>query len=145
MTEPQIRQLLHEAFAAINARDLDAYCSILDDDYVWDNDAFPAPVHGKDAVRQGFAEYFAAFPDMKAELDEIVCNSTGDLIVNCWRLTGTHQGPFRDIAPTHRVIHMRGCSVSHMRDGRIVKSTSYTDQLSLLRQLTEAPKTASAG
>ena len=144
MSEEVNLQLVHDAFAAINARDLDAYCSILEDDYVWDNDAFPAPVRGRDGVRQAFAMYFTAFPDLKVELEQVISNPAGDLVVNTWRATGTHQGDFAGIAPTQRSVETRGCTVSQMRNGRIVKSTTYTDQLALIRQLTEVPKAASA-
>jgi steroid delta-isomerase-like uncharacterized protein len=144
MTEKELREAIQNAFAALNARDLDTYCSFLHDDYVWDNDAFPTPIHGKEAVCQGFAQYFAAFPDLKVELGEIICNSSGDSVVNCWTATGTHQGHFRDIAPTERTIEMRGCTVSKMRDGLVLSSTTYTDNLAVVRQMTEVPKAAGA-
>jgi ketosteroid isomerase-like protein len=41
-------------------------------------------------------------------------------------------------------MHTRGCTVSEMRNGRIIHSITYTDQLALLHQLTTPPKSASA-
>src|SRR5580700_6170929 len=121
MTEQENIKLVHDAFSALNSRNLDAYCSHLDDSYVWDNDAFPAPVHGKDGARQAMSMYFAAFPDLVLELDHIVSSPDGNFVVNCWRARGTHQGEFRGI-----------------------HSITYTDQLALLHQLTTPPNSASA-
>ena len=144
MTEQENIKLVHDAFAALNSRNLDAYCAHLDDSYVWDNDAFPAPVHGKDGARQAMSMYFAAFPDLVLELDHIVSSPDGNFVVNCWRARGTHQGEFRGIPGTNLPMHTRGCTVSEMRNGRIIHSITYTDQLALLHQITTPPKSASA-
>jgi steroid delta-isomerase-like uncharacterized protein len=144
MTEQENHKLIQDAFAALNARDLDAYCNLLDDSYVWENDAFPSPMRGKEGARQAMSMYFAAFPDLHLHVERVISSPAGDLLVDCWRATGTHQGEFLGLAPTRRSVESRGCTVSEVRNGRITHSTTYSDQLSLTRQLTEPPKAAAA-
>ena len=58
-----------------------------------------------------------------------------------WRFTvrGTHQGPFRGIAPTGRSIVLTGTALTRMRDGQMVENWNETDDLGLLQQLGVIP------
>jgi predicted ester cyclase len=77
--------------------------------------------------------YFKAFPDLYFEVEQII--ASGDHVVSRWGATGTHKGEFDGIPPTNRQVSSRGCTVSEVRVSRIVKSSMYFEQLSLLRQL----------
>ena len=61
-----------------------------------------------------------------------------------WRATGTHKGEFNGIAPTNRQVNLRGCTVTEIKNGQVVKSASYSDRLTLLEQLGATAKTAKA-
>ena len=142
MSETDNRRMVEEAIAALNAHDLDRYLKYHANSYVWEFDAFPAPVRSLEVVRQTIAAYFKAFPDLHFEIDQII--TSGDYVVGRWRFTGTHKGEFNGIAPTNRQVNGRGCTVSEIKNGQVVKSATYSDQLTLLQQIGAAGKAAGA-
>src|SRR5580704_18392660 len=79
MSEKDNVRLMDEAFSAMNAHDLDRYVSNHDDSYVWESDAFPAPVRGREGVKQTLQMYFNAFPDLHFERQQIIAG--GDSVV----------------------------------------------------------------
>lgn len=133
MSETDNRRMTEEAFAALNAHDADRYVKNLDDSYVLESDAFPAPVRGREGAKQVVAAYFKAFPDFHCEAEQVI--TSGDHVVVRWRVSGTHKGEYNGISPTNRQISARGCTVIEIRNGRVVKSAMYSDQLALLQQL----------
>ena len=133
MSEKDNRQLMEEAFAMLNKHDLDAYLKLLDEAYVWEGDLFPQPLVGREAIRQALNTYFAAFPDLRWEKEQIL--ASGDHVVTRSRLIGTHKGEFKGIAPTNRQVNVRGCQVHEIRNGKFIKAFGYADQLTLMQQL----------
>ena len=142
MSEADNRRILEEVIAALNAHDMDRYLKCIASSYVWEFDAFPAPVRGLEAVRQVVAGYFKAFPDMHFEIDQII--ASGDYVVARWRCTATHRGEFNGIAPSNRQVKVRGCTVSEIKNGQFVRSAGYSDQLALMQQLGAVRKAAGA-
>jgi steroid delta-isomerase-like uncharacterized protein len=140
MSEKNNRRLVEEAFAAINRRDRDAHFKLLDDSVVWESDTFPVTVKGREASWQVLEEYFAAFPDMHLEIEQIL--SVGDHVVVRWRNTGTHKGEFKGIAPTNRPICIHGCNVHETKNNLLVRTFSYFDRLALREQLGAVPTMA---
>jgi steroid delta-isomerase-like uncharacterized protein len=133
MSETDNRRIVEEMYAALNTHDPDRYVKNLDDSYVLESDAFPTPVRGREGAKQATAMYFKAFPDIHFETERII--ASGDYVVACWHVTGTHKGEFNGISPTNRQVSSRGCTVSEIRNGRVIKSSIYSDQLAPLRQL----------
>ena len=142
MSETENRQMVKEAFEALNAHDLDRYVKQLAESYVWETDISPTPVRGPEGAKQAIAVYLKAFPDLRFETDQIIIS--GDYTAVRWRATGRHKGEFNGIAPTNRQVNLRGCTVNEIKDGRVVKSASYSDRLALLEQLGVAAKAARA-
>jgi steroid delta-isomerase-like uncharacterized protein len=142
MSEMENRRIVEDAIAALNAHDLDRYLKHHSDSYVWEFDAFPTPVRGLEAARQAIAAYFKSFPDLHFEIDQII--ASGDYIVGRWRVTGTHKGEFNGIAATNKQVSNRGCTVSEIKNGQIIRSATYSDQLALLQQLGAVGKAARA-
>ena len=142
MSEADNRRIEKEVIAALNAHDIERYVKCLANSYVWESDAFPNPVRGLEAVRQVIAAYFKAFPDMHFEVDQIIASS--DCVVARWRCTATHRGEFNGIAPTNRQVKVRGCTVSEIKNGQLIKSAGYSDQLALMQQLGVVAKAAGA-
>ena len=133
MSEADNRRLIEEAFSALNAHDPERYAKIVDDSYVLESEAYPAPIRGRVGVRQFIATYVKAFPDFHYEIEQIV--ASGDYVVSRWRITGTHKGEFDGIPATNRQFSTRGCTVTEIRNSRIVKASVYYDQLVVLEQL----------
>jgi steroid delta-isomerase-like uncharacterized protein len=142
MSEQDNLKLTRESIAAINAGDLDRFLSYLDESHVWENEAFPSPVQGREGARRILGMYFEAFPDLRFEIERVI--TSGDQVVTCWRMTGTHKAQFRgpgalDIPATNKQISSRGCTVADVKNGRVVRSVDYSDRLAVLRQLGVLP------
>jgi len=145
MSEKDNLHLAEQAITALNARDLDSYMKLLDHSYVWETELMPNQLRGPDAARQMLEGYFKAFPDLHFETEQIL--TSGDYLVTRVRLTGTHKGNFMGIPATNKAIHIQGCNVSEVRNGKIVRSRLYADNAKLFQQIgvLSIPKTQAAG
>lgn len=133
MSEQENRRLIEEQLAAINAHDLDRYVKGFADSYVGESDAFPTPTRGPEGVRQTAGVYLRAFPDLHLDAEEII--ASGDHVIVRWRASGTHKGEYNGIQPTNKKVNARGCTVNEVKNGRVVRSAIYSDQLAVLGQL----------
>jgi steroid delta-isomerase-like uncharacterized protein len=102
----------------------------------------PAP--GQEPGRKGFESFFTAlkagFPDAKIAPETLVADD--DQVAVAYTLSGTHEGAFQGIEPTHRRIEVRGVQIGRFEDGRIVERWGASDELGILRQLGAAPEAA---
>ena len=92
---------------------------------------------GRQGIHQFFGMLFNAFPDVHFTVEDLIAED--DRVV--WRFTvrGTHQGPFRGIAPTGKRVVLTGIAISRMRDGRLAANWNETDDLGMLQQLGALP------
>jgi steroid delta-isomerase-like uncharacterized protein len=79
------------------------------------------------------ADFRAAFPDVRNTVDLIVAED--DLVVARWTTTGTHTGPWGDVAPTGKPARFSGVNIFRIRDGRVVELWNHRDDLGLMQQL----------
>lgn len=111
---------LLQAFAeAWNRHDVDALMSFMAPDGVFEASAGPDVCgtrhQGERAVRAGFSDVFATFPDAHwGNARHFVC---GDRGVSEWTFTGTRADGTR--------VEVQGCDVFTFRDGRIALKNSY--------------------
>jgi steroid delta-isomerase-like uncharacterized protein len=109
-----------EAFAdAWNRHDADAIMAFMTEDCVFEASAGPdvcgTRYAGRDAVRAGFAEVWATFPDAHwGNARHIVCGARG---VSEWTFTGTRSDGTR--------VEVHGCDLFTFRDGKIALKNSY--------------------
>src|SRR5580692_12996616 len=95
----------------------------------------PAP--GQEPGRKGFESFFTAlkagFPDAQIAPEQMVAD--GDNVAVAYTLSGTHEGEFQGIEPTHLKISVRGVQIGRFEDGKIVERWGASDELGILRQL----------
>jgi len=109
-----------EAFAdAWNRHDADALMSFMSDDCVFEASAGPDicgnRYEGYEAVRAGFAEVWATFPDAHwGNTRHFVC---GDRGVSEWTFTGTRADG--------TLVEVHGCDLFTFRAGKIALKNSY--------------------
>jgi steroid delta-isomerase-like uncharacterized protein len=109
-----------QAFAdAWNRHDVDAIMSFMTEDCVFEGSSGPHACGnryvGRVAVRAGFAEVWATFPDAHwGNANHFVC---GDRGVSEWTFTGTHADGTR--------VEVHGCDLFTCRDGKIALKNSY--------------------
>ena len=109
-----------QAFAdAWNRHDVDALMTFMTEDCVFEASAGPdvwgTRYSGADAVRAGFAEVWAMFPD--AQWNNARHFVSGDRGVSEWTFTGTRTDGTR--------VEVHGCDLFIFRDGRIALKNSY--------------------
>jgi steroid delta-isomerase-like uncharacterized protein len=75
------------------------------------------------------ADFLRAFPDMALAVDLIVAED--DLVAARWTITGTHTGPWGEVAPTGRAIVYSGATFFRLRDGRVVEMWAHREDLDL--------------
>lgn len=85
-------------------------------------------------LREDVERYVGAFTDVETEIGDLIAE--GDRVVIWWTTTGTHTGPYGDIAPepTGERITMEGVDIVTVADGLIVAVQSFWDAAAVYRQ-----------
>jgi steroid delta-isomerase-like uncharacterized protein len=90
-------------------------------------------LHGKQALRELFTSYHAAFPNLHVDIEDIVC--TDNKAVLMFKLTGTQKNELMGIPATGKEVNINGMICSQIENGQIIKEWELLDQLSMLQQL----------
>ena len=116
----------------INGRNLDLIDELLSDDFV-EHEEFPGIPPTREGVRQTFAMFYAAFPDIHFRVDDLLAE--GDLVAARVTITGTHEGEFMGVPATGRSVEIVAMDFISFRDGRGTAHWGVGDMVSLLQQL----------
>jgi steroid delta-isomerase-like uncharacterized protein len=109
---------------------------LLADDFV-DHTPF-GPLPGtKEGVLQLFAMLRAAFPDLRAEVHDMLVD--GDKVVTRKTFHGTHDGEFMGLAPTGTQVAWDVIDIVRHRDGKLVEHWNVVDAYGLMAQLGAIP------
>jgi steroid delta-isomerase-like uncharacterized protein len=130
-------------FEAVANRDLDAMAA------PWEPGAADV-IHGvvemrvPDELRTWFGGLFAAFPDFRFEVLDVLAG--GDKAAVRWHATGTFDGSgrFEGLTPNGASVDLEGCDVLTVRDGRIQRNDAYMNGAEMARQLGALPPAGSA-
>jgi steroid delta-isomerase-like uncharacterized protein len=114
------------------ARDPAVVDEFFAEDFVSHNNP-PGFPPGREGVKQFFATFRDAFPDVDVQVDELV--ASGDMVAVATTFTGTHEGELMGIAPTGRRVSVTGIDMVRIAGGRIVEHRGLTDIVGLMRQL----------
>jgi steroid delta-isomerase-like uncharacterized protein len=116
--------------------DLGAVDEYLAENYVDHDPPIPGQAD-REGMRQAGAMFRAAFPDWHSDVGILV--GEGDLVVEEFTASGTHQGEIFGVPASGRTVSLPGINIWRVRDGRIVERWGRLDDLGLLRQLGLAP------
>ena len=132
-----VEETARKGFEALRAHDLEALKAIMHPDNV--NDIVAVGMRtGRDEVLGFFRESFAAFPDMRMEVERILADDKVAFVQ--WHATGTFTGaPFLGIEPTGKRVDNRGVDCMEIVDGKVIKNTIYYDGLALGRAVGMLP------
>jgi steroid delta-isomerase-like uncharacterized protein len=124
---PAVTTDVLQAFAdAWNRHDVDALMSFMTEDCMFESSAGPdtcgTRYAGREAVRAGFAEVWAVFPD--ANWGNARHFVQGDRGVSEWTVTGTRADGSR--------VEVDGCDLFTFRGGKIALKNSYRKNRPLL-------------
>lgn len=126
-------ELVLDALAALNAGDEDRMLAVVSPDLVMHLAEAPEPLRGRETWRQGFESMRRAFPDLEAQVEDVV--AAGDRVAVRLILRGTHRGDFHSLPATGRRVEYVSHEFYRVEDGLVVEEWICSDTASLFRQL----------
>lgn len=135
MTNAQ-RTLAHEWFEEVwNKGRADAIAELFADDGIAHGltDAEGNELRGPIAFRVFFDSFRSAFPDLRIEVVDTICE--GDKIAARCEVRGTHAGDGIGIAATNRPISFTGMTILRIENGKIAEAWNNFDFQGLYTQL----------
>ena len=115
---------------------MDALGDFLAEDIV-DHNPPPNVEPGIAGIKVMFREFFAAFPDMSVQVDDLIAE--GDKVVMRVTTTGTHQGDFMGIAATGKKVSFGEIHILRIADGKMAEHWGVEDQMGMMQQLGVIP------
>jgi steroid delta-isomerase-like uncharacterized protein len=116
----------------LNARDLSRLDEVCDENMVYRI--------GSEDGYQGLATYkelsqkmYEAFPDVELSIEQIMAE--GDRVHMIYVITGTHEGEYLSIPPSHRKMVHPASSILALKNGKVVEQRDFYDMLHFLKQL----------
>jgi steroid delta-isomerase-like uncharacterized protein len=133
-------ELVRWSFEVLNTRDIAPLREFWTQDTV---DRLPdRTCRGTDEIADYFEQIFAALPDFRIVVREVVEQS--DHVFAQWHLTGTHTGAdFQGIEATGRPLEIDGMDHFVLNDGRVVSNFVVYDQMQFARQIGLMPQDGS--
>jgi len=110
----------------------DVFEELFADDFV-DHTPQPDMTPDKAGVRKLYRDLREAFPDFHAKIHWQLCD--GDRVVTYKTYSGTHEGQFLGVDPTHRRIHFETVDVMRIQRGQITDHWGVGNLFSLMSQL----------
>ena len=135
-------QKVEAAYEAFNAQDWDRYFELYAESAVFSGPAFPEPLKGRAAVREGIEGLLTAIPDFRLKKERSF--GQGDWVCREYTSTGTHTGPLKGqgaetIPATNKPVRLQGCSVYKFEGGEVTENHDYFYMLGFMAQLGLAP------
>jgi steroid delta-isomerase-like uncharacterized protein len=126
-------ELLRAAFEAFNAGDGDACMAFTAPDLIMNLAELPEPRHGQSVWREGFEMMKQAFPDLQAQIEDVV--AADDRVALRLRFRGTHSGDFLGIPATGRPVEYVSHEFYRVADGLIAEEWICSDTATLFRHI----------
>jgi steroid delta-isomerase-like uncharacterized protein len=121
----------------VTARDLQLADDLLAPDYVLHFPGLPGPVD-RAGHKQLLQMFHHAFPNWQETVEDVIAE--GDKVVIRVTGTGTHEGDFQGVPPSHTRVTATGVGIGRIAHGQIVESWAAYDALGLLQQIGAIPK-----
>src|SRR5436190_7142778 len=134
MSAEQNKALAQRFFKALNDKDTSAFDEVIAEAYVQHN---PMVGQGREALKQFMPGYFAAFPDLRINLEDLIAHD--NKVVARWTMLGTHQGNFMGLPPTGERINITGMDIWRAANGKLAEHWDQMDFLGMMQQLGMIP------
>jgi steroid delta-isomerase-like uncharacterized protein len=125
--------LVLESIEAFNAGDTGRLLAVTAPDIVIHYAELPEPLHGREMWQQGFKLIRRAFPDLEAQVDDLV--AAKDKVAIRVSFRGTHQGEFQGIPANGRTINYVSHEFYRVENGLFAEEWICSDMATLFRQL----------
>ncbi len=110
---------------------------ILTPNVVAHHPAFPAGIHGPQAINQLVAGFRAAFPDLHYTIEDLIAED--DKVVARWAVRGTQLGNFQGLPPSGRQMAVTGINIFRVAGDKVAEVWISSDFLGMLQQLGALP------
>lgn len=132
------QELIEATTSTWNARDREGYLALYTDDCEITAPGFTG--HGHEDLGAFWDVQMTALPDNRITVLRTAVGDGGALVVEESVVEGTHTGPLvgadgSELPPTGRHVSAPFAMVHELRDGKLVASRLYYDQLEFLAQL----------
>lgn len=133
-TASETERVARGYFDAVARRDVEAMASF------WEPGSLDV-IHGvvemrvPDDMRSWFGTLFAAFPDYRFEVLDVMANDEKAAVH--WRATGSFEGHgrFQGLIPNGGKVDVQGCDVLRVHNGLIVANDAFLNGAEMARQL----------
>jgi steroid delta-isomerase-like uncharacterized protein len=126
-------ELVRRSFETFNRGDIDACVDLLTPDFVANVAGAPGPAVGRDPWKQNAVMFRAAFPDLRAEIEDIF--GAGDRVAVRLTFRGTHRGAFFGLPATGRAVMFSSIEIYRVAGDQLVEEWVSPDVTSLMGQL----------
>jgi steroid delta-isomerase-like uncharacterized protein len=131
----ECKRIARDFNEGVNNYDKNTLYRNMDDDYVLHS--FLGTFEGKEAFYDGLEDLRRAFPDLHIKINEQVADA--DHVVNRVTMTGTHDGEFAGIPPTHKKIETSGIAMFRFKEDKIVEHWAEWNTMGMLAQVGAKP------
>lgn len=83
----------------------------------------------------GIEDLYAAFPDLVAEVRDLVVDTASGTVALRWSAVGTHRASYLGAEPCGRSVRFKGIEIIRIRDGHITERWGEWDGIDILEQL----------
>jgi steroid delta-isomerase-like uncharacterized protein len=109
------------------------FLASMTDDVEYADMSMPENSKGKGEAKKFFAMFTKAIPDIK----NTVSNATGveDFVIVESNVTGTQKGALGPFAASKKPVNMHGIDIFQLKDGKVVKGWTFSNNVELLTQI----------
>ena len=132
MSIEQNKAIVLKFYEAFDRRDVEQGQKLMSANIV-SNGLDGIPLKGRDAVMQYGSQMFAAFPNGRHIIEEVIAEE--DKVVTRGIFRGTHRGELMGIPPTGKQVTFSVIHIDRLVDGKIVEHWGQGDTMTMMQQM----------
>lgn len=125
----------YEEFA--NQGNLSVAEELVATDFVDHNPPSPDVAPGREGLKQVFAMFRSAFPDMALAVEDQIAE--GDKVVTRLTFQGTHKGELMGVPPTGKTVTMSLIDIIRIKGSQLAEHWGESDTMGMMQQLGVVP------
>jgi len=129
MSLEENKAIIRRLIEAVNTQDLSSVEDLVAPDYV----DHTRQLRGREALKQFATMVIKTFSDFHVTIEDIIAE--GDKVWARYKITGTHTGEYRGLAPTGKKFTEAFVDIFRIVNGKVVEEWNVTDELDFLKQL----------
>jgi len=129
MSLEENKAIVRKVYEAFNERNTDMADEIIAPDYV----DYTNQIQGLESGKKFMTMFWEGFPDIYWSIEDIIAE--GDKVWVRAKITGTHTGEYRGLAPTGKKFTISAVDIWHVVNGKIVECWAVDDWMDCFKQL----------